>query len=158
MSQKTMPTMIFSDAAIIGDENVWRVLVGAAGALVAALAARYLYRKRYGVEIHKTESETRKVDSETRRADIDVAINILDRLPDFLHRLEDAHKKTLADETTIEKLRHELEKCVEGRRSCAELKESLVVFLTEAEAVIQKIDGSGVLLSELRRLKARMEK
>lgn len=146
-----MPTMILADAALIGDENLWRVLVGAIGALGAALFARYLYRQKYAVDIHRTQSETRK-------ADIDMAISILDRLPDFLRRLEDAHKKTLADETTIEKLKTELEKCVDGVRSCAELKESLVVFLAEAEAVIQKIEGSGELLAELQRLRARLTK
>ncbi|MGE3467507.1 MAG: hypothetical protein AB7J13_11305 [Pyrinomonadaceae bacterium] len=146
-----MPTMIFAESAVIGDENLWQVLIGLVTVSATALAARFLYRKKFAVDIQKTQSETRK-------ADIDMAVSILDRLPDFLRRLEDAHKKTLADETTIERLKNELEKCVDGNKSCAELKESLVVFLTDAERVIKKIDECRDLLTELRRLRVRLTK
>lgn len=143
--------MIYFQTATFGDENLWRVFIALVTMTVATLLTRYFYKQKHPVDIHKTESETRK-------ADIDMAISVLDRLPNFLHRLEEAHKKTLADETTIERLRYELEKCVDGHATCKELKETLVVFLTDAESVIQKIDTNSDLLIELRHLRTRLKK
>lgn len=138
-----MPTILFQTPSGIETLAVPALLLFI-GAFSAGFATWLFSRRKTTSEIHKSEMDT--------------ALSILDRLPDFLKRLEASHVKSLADESTIERLRTELQKCVDGQTTCRELKASLLIFLTDAEKIINNFEECRELLVELRRLRTQLTK
>lgn len=140
-----MPTIfLFQSAPAAIEQFVWPAVLLVIGALATAFGAWIFNRRKTNTEIHKSEMDT--------------ALSILDRLPAFLRRLEESHSKSLADESTIEKLRHELEKCIDGRATCDELKVNLLRFLEDAEAIIKDFSECRDLLIDLRKLRYQLER
>lgn len=121
--------------------QVWSIIpaVGSfIGGLCVALFTYLLYRRKMNAEIHKSQTDT--------------VILTADKIVELLSKIESAHRKSLIDETTIAHLKKELDECIDGHKSCRELRESLLSFLYKVEMIIADMKDCQSLLSELQGL------
>lgn len=144
-----MPTlMLFQETVVAAGVPWW----GAALAVVlSALLSWFLARPKQLADIHRTETDSQKNQTDT-------ALDVLERLPGFLKRLEEAHVKSLADETTRENLQRELLKCHESRDGCHQLKSNVLVFLGSVETAMAKYDECAGLVGEIHRWQSELSR
>lgn len=113
------------------------------GGLITGLFTYLLYRRKMNADINKSQTDT--------------VILTADKIVELLSKIENAHKKSLIDETTIAHLKKELEECIDGHKSCRELRISLLEFLRKVEVIISDMRECQTLLVELRMLKGELD-
>lgn len=139
-----MPTLLFLQSSDAGTVAItWPWLLGLLLANIAGIIAAIVGWLKYR--------------GERRKWDTDSALGILDRLPAFLTRLEEAHAKALTDRTTIEDLKIDLAKCINGQITCEQMKNRVRLFMERLEPMIMNITECNDLLVECRQFQVELK-
>lgn len=83
----------------------------------------------------------------------DTSLAVMEKLPTFLLKLEEAHARAIADRQEMAELREGLKKALAENVSCRKLKMRVVSFLDRLEPIIQHASKHRQLLREVQQWK-----